>query len=211
MYISQRLTNHARKQFPASQGFSGSETNNFRDGKETDMKLKTLMTTLGLGAGLMYFLDPQHGERRREMVRNRANQFVNDMDNSIDTAVQDARNRTRGVLSEMTARLSEEGIPDWILEERVRSSLGRTARYTRGINVRAEGGRIYLTGPVLREDQDNFLKAAVRTRGVRGVEDQLQVFDSPHDIPSLQSEPSSQRETRSDVQHTWSPATRLLS
>jgi len=37
------------------------------------------------------------------------------------------------------------------------------------------------------------------------------VFDSPHDIPSLQSEPSSQRETRSDVQHTWSPATRLLS
>jgi len=175
------------------------------------MKLKTLVTTLGLGAGLMYFLDPQQGERRREMVRNRANQFVSDIDNSIDIAMQDARNRARGVLSELTARLSEEGIPDWILEERVRSSLGRTARYTRGIDVRAENGRIYLTGPVLREDQDSFLKAAVRTRGVRGVEDQLQVFDSPHDIPSLQSEPSSQRETRSDVQHTWSPATRLLS
>ena len=96
------------------------------------MKLKTLLTTVGLGAGLMYFLDPQHGTRRRTMVVDKANRFVNNLDTSIDTAVQDARNRARGVLSEMTARLSDQGpAPDWILEERVRSNLGRTGHSNR--------------------------------------------------------------------------------
>ena len=29
------------------------------------MNLKVLLTGLGVGAGLMYFLDPRHGNRRR--------------------------------------------------------------------------------------------------------------------------------------------------
>ena len=175
------------------------------------MKLKTLLTSIGLGAGLMYFFDPQYGEHRRALVRDRANRFVNDIDNSIDIAMQDARNRARGVLSEMTARLSEEGIPDWILEERVRSNLGRTASYTRGVGVRAEDGRVYLTGPAMREDQDAIVKAAIRTRGVRGVENQLQVVDSQQEITGFPSEPSMPGQTRSEARHTWSPSTRLLS
>lgn len=177
------------------------------------MKLKTLLTTLGVGAGLMYFLDPQHGTRRRTMVIDKANRFVNNMDESIDVAVEDARNRARGVLSEMTARLSDQGAPDWILEERVRSNLGRLARHTRALDIRADGGRIYLSGPVLREDEDAVVKAALRTRGVHGVENQLQVFDDPQDIPALQMS-STQRSAVMNVnqsQRNWSPATRLLS
>lgn len=176
------------------------------------MKLKTLLVSMGLGAGLMYFFDPQHGERRRMMVRNKANRFVNDLDTSIDMAMQDARNRTRGVLSEMTARLSDEGAPDWILEERVRTNLGRMARRARALTVTANGGRVTLSGPILREDEDAIVKAAMRTRGVHGVDNQLRVVDTPQDIPALQGDPSSRREARSDwAQRSWSPATRLLS
>ncbi len=166
------------------------------------MKLKTLITTLGIGAGLMYFFDPQHGERRRTMVRDKANSFVNDFNDSLDNAVEGARNRMRGVLSEMTAKLSNEGAPDWILEERVRSNLGRVAR---GIDVRAQGGRIVLGGPVLREDEDVVVKTAMRTRGVHDVDNQLQVFDNPEDIPSLRDEMPQQRQTTN-----LSPTTRLL-
>ena len=175
------------------------------------MKLKTLITTLGVGAGLMYFFDPQHGERRRAMVRDKANGFVNDLNIAIDKAVEDTRNRARGVLSEATAKLSDEGAPDWILEERVRSNLGRLARRAGGVDVRADGGRIILSGPVLRADQDAVVTTARRTRGVHGVENQLKVFDNPQDVPSLQGQPS-QQQARPDWQQTnWSPATRLLS
>jgi len=169
------------------------------------MKLKTLLVSIGLGAGLMYFMDPQHGNRRRAQVRNRANGLVNNLDDSIDTALQDMRNRARGVLSELTAKLSDQGTPDWILEERVRSTLGRLSRNARGIDVRSDGGHIHLSGPVLREDKDTLIKAASRARGVYGVDDELQIFDNPQDISSLQSSPS---ETQ---QQNWSPATRLLS
>ncbi|HSL41828.1 MAG TPA: SRPBCC family protein [Anaerolineales bacterium] len=176
------------------------------------MRLKTLITTLGIGAGLMYFMDPQHGNRRRAMVRDKANRFVNDIDESIDKAMEDTRNRTRGMLSEMTARLSDQGAPDWILEERVRSNLGRLARHARGVSVNADGGIIYLTGPVLREDEESIVKTALRTRGVHGVENRLQVVDNPQDIPALQGEPSPRRRAVSEFQQSnWSPATRLLS
>ena len=176
------------------------------------MKVKTLLTSIGLGAGLMYFLDPQHGTRRRTMVIDRANRFVNNIDESIDIAVEDARNRARGVLSEMTARLSDQESPDWILEERVRSNLGRLARHTRALDIRADGGRIYLSGPVLRGDEDAVVKAALRTRGVHGVENQLQVVDNPQDIPALQTPSTMQQSTlMNQTQRNWSPATRLLS
>ncbi|HSL28692.1 MAG TPA: SRPBCC family protein [Anaerolineales bacterium] len=176
------------------------------------MRLKTLLTTIGLGAGLMYFLDPQHGNRRRAMVRDKANSFVNNIDTSLDRAMEDARNRTRGMLSEMTARLSDQGAPDWILEERVRSNLGRLARHARSVTVTADGGIIYLSGSALREDEEAIVKTALRTRGVHGVENRLQVVDNPQDIPALQGEPSSRRRAVPDVmQSHWSPATRLLS
>jgi len=160
----------------------------------------------------MYFLDPQQGPRRRAMVVDKANRFVNDIDESIEKAVEDTRNRTRGVLYEMTAKLSDQGAPDWILEERVRSNLGRIARHVGAVDVRADGGRIYLSGPVLRTDEDAIVKSALRTRGVHGVENQLQVVDNPQDIPALQGEPSSRRRAVPDwQQRNWSPATRLLS
>jgi len=170
------------------------------------MKLKTLLTTIGLGAGLMYFMDPEHGSRRRLMVRDRANRFVSDIDESIDIALQDTRNRARGVLSEMTARLSDEQTPDWILEERVRSNLGRIGQNTRGVTVNTEGGRIHLTGQIVRGDEEAIVKSAMRTRGVHGVENRLQVVNNPQDIPALQTSRLTQ-----PAQGNWSPATRLLS
>ena len=176
------------------------------------MRLKTLLTSIGMGAGLMYFLDPQHGNRRRALVRNKVNGWVNSMDDSIDMAMEDMRNRARGVLSELTAKLSDQGAPDWILEERVRSNLGRIARHARAVDIRADGGRIHLSGPILREDREAVLNAASRTRGVYGVEDELQIFDNPQDIPALQGTPSARRQAVPEwQQQTWSPATRLLS
>ena len=176
------------------------------------MRLKTLLTSLGLGAGMMYFLDPQYGNRRRALVRDKANSWVNSMDNFLDGATEDMRNRTRGVLAEMSAKLTDQGAPDWILEERVRSNLGRLAGHSRSIDIRADGGRIILSGPALRDEADLIVKAAHRTRGVHGVENRLQLFDDPSDIPALQGTSSSTKRALPEwQQQNWSPAMRLLS
>jgi uncharacterized membrane protein len=176
------------------------------------MRIKTLLTSLGLGAGLMYFFDPHYGNRRRALVRDKANSWVNSMDNFLDGANEDMRNRTRGVLAEMSAKLSDQGAPDWILEERVRANLGRVAGHSRAIDIRADGGRIILSGPALREEADLIVKTAARTRGVHEVENQLQLFDDPSDIPALQGTSSSTNRALPEwQQQNWSPAMRLLS
>ena len=176
------------------------------------MRLKTFLVTVGLTAGVMYFFDPQQGNRRRALVRDQVNKWISDLDYSIDRGRRDLRNRTRGVLSEMTARFSDQGAPDWILEERVRSNLGRIPSNTRAIDIRADGGYIYLSGPAIREDRDDILKTAARTRGVYGVEDELKLFDNPQDIPSLQAGTSTGGQAGSEPQQqNWSPATRLIS
>jgi uncharacterized membrane protein len=176
------------------------------------MKLKTLLITVGMGAGLMYFFDPQQGTRRRAQVQSRIDRWISDLDYSIDQGKRDLRNRTRGVLSEMTARLSDQDAPDWILEERVRSNFGHISNNTRAIDVRADGGYIYLSGPAMREDRDAILKAAARTRGVYGVEDELQLVDTPQDIPALQTGIYTGSQPGYQVQpQNWSPAARLLS
>jgi uncharacterized membrane protein len=176
------------------------------------MRLKTLLTSLGLGAGLMYFYDPRLGNGRRAQVRDRVNSLVDSVDDSVDIAMQDMRNRARGILAELSARLSDQGAPDWILEERVRTNLGRIGRHSRAVAVQADGGRIYLRGPALRQEVEAIAKTAARTRGVHGVKNELQVFDTPEDIPALQGSPSPKRQALPEwKQQNWSPAMRLIS
>ena len=175
------------------------------------MRFKTLVASLGLGAGLLYFYDPRLGKRRRTQVRDRVNSLVNSVDDSVDVAMQDMRNRARGVLAELSAKLSDQGAPDWILEERVRTNLGRIARHSRALQVQADGGRIYLRGPALRGEVEALVKTAARTRGVHGVENEIQIFDTPEDIPALQGTPSPRRQALPEwQQQNWSPAMRLI-
>jgi uncharacterized membrane protein len=170
-------------------------------------RLSTLLTALGLGAGVMYFYDPAQGKRRRALVKDRVTSFQQDSDRALDVALRDLKNRSRGVLAEgMASAMSllgeSEATPDWLLEERVRAQLGRVARAGRGLQVRAEGGRVTLSGPALRADADNLYRAAAQVRGVLGVDNELELRDSAAEIPGYAS-----REPGSD---DWAPSTRLL-
>jgi uncharacterized membrane protein len=177
------------------------------------MKLGTLLACVGIGVTLMYFLDPQRGNHRRALVRDRVNRFINDLDDSLDMVLQDTRNRARGVLSEMTAKLSDQGAPDWILEERVRAALGRVTQHSRLLGIRANDGHILISGPALRAEKDEIIKYASRARGVHSVQDEMQVFETARELPSFQI-PNTGAYTYAAhprQRQNWSPATRLIS
>lgn len=170
-------------------------------------KLTTLLASLGLGAGMMYFYDPTRGNRRRALLRDQLLSLRNQADDSVDVAVRDLRNRTRGVLAEAMGRLSEESAPDWLLEERVRAAMGRHIRHSSAIQVSAKEGRITLRGPILADEVDSLLRAVSMTRGVHGVDNQLEVHQEPGNIPALQYSGSA----TIDANGTWTPAARLVS
>ena len=55
---------------------------------------------LGIGAGLMYFLDPERGRTRRAHMRDKAVGLSNDARESLRGTAQDLSNRATGMLHE---------------------------------------------------------------------------------------------------------------
>ena len=168
-------------------------------------KLTSLLAGIGFGAGLMYFYDPSRGNRRRVLVRDQITSTMNKTDDAIDVAVQDLRNRTRGVLAETMSKLSNESNPDWLITERVRAELGRTTSHTGAIRVSTAGGNVTLNGPVLADEADRIVRRVSHVPGVKDVNNQMEVHEEPGNIPGLQGEP---RLRQTD---NWSPSLRLLS
>lgn len=167
-------------------------------------KLRTLLMSLGFGAGLMYFLDPNDGARRRALVRDRVHRITNSADEALNKGERDLRNRIRGVLAEAMGRVSEDGTPDWLIEERVRAELGRFSRHAGAVQVHSQDGRVTLRGPALASEAETLVRSAGRARGVREVQNELRLHENAGDIPALQG--------RGQVAGTgyWTPAERLI-
>jgi uncharacterized membrane protein len=175
------------------------------------MRLTTMIKTLALGAGLMYFYDPARGRSRRAMVQDQFTSLVNRTDDALDVAIEDLRNRTRGTLAEIMNTVSEGGSPDWLLEERVRARMGRNVQHAGSIEVTSEEGNVTLRGPILAQDVENTIKRVSAVRGVKGVNNKLDIYQNEGDIPGLQGQANKRLEKPEWEQENWSPAMRLIS
>jgi hypothetical protein len=58
-----------------------------------------LLTGAGLGAGLMFFLDPRRGRQRRALIRDKMIRLSHQVQEARDMVVRDARNRLHGLAS----------------------------------------------------------------------------------------------------------------
>ncbi len=146
----------------------------------------TFLTGLAIGAGLMYILDPDRGNRRRALARDQVVSAAHTVEDTVSGRSQDIRNRAQGVIAETRGALTEEPVSDRVLEERVRAELGRATRHAGAIEVRANQGRVTLTGPVLASDVDSVISSVSSVRGVKDVENRLDVHQQPDDVPALQ-------------------------
>jgi BON domain len=108
--------------------------------------------------------------------------------------------------------ITSNGESDAVLAERVWSQLGGLVSHPSAIEVRAEQGRVILSGPILRDEIDRLLHGVASVRGVHDVENRLQVHATPGNVPSLQRQPTRRLSGQQwDVMQVhWSPATRLL-
>lgn len=129
----------------------------------------------GLGAGLMYLLDPEGGRRRRAAARDKANR-----------AGRDLAGRSRGLISTAGSKLRGDGAPDRMLEERLRSRLGRWVTHPHAVEVEVKEGRVVLRGQLLGSEIDRLLTKVAKTKGVQSVENQLEVYESTESVPAFQ-------------------------
>ena len=124
---------------------------------------------------------------------------------------RDVPNRGRGVVAELRSR-APRTVPDDVLVRRVRARLGGSVRHPRSINVAAQDGRVTLSGPVLADELGDLLARVAAVRGVRDLDNKLEVHAEPGDVPGLQGAGRRRRRRGGQFEvlpRTWPPAARL--
>jgi len=96
-----------------------------------------------VGAGLMYFLDPVRGRKRRARVGEHATHARRVERELVGKAVRDASHHAHGLGERVKHPMSDE-VADGVLQGRVRAALGRVVSHPRSLEVEAHGGAVVL-------------------------------------------------------------------
>jgi uncharacterized membrane protein len=174
------------------------------------MAARLLLGAAAAGAFSMYLLDPDHGRRRRAVMRDRLASGMSRLDDATSVASRDLRNRARGVAHEVRARFTREEVPDEIVCERVRARLGGAVSHPGAIEVSALSGRVTLSGAVLEREYVRLLRTVWAVRGVADVEDRLAVYESPAGISALQGGGRASGRRFGPWQENWPPGVRVV-
>jgi hypothetical protein len=163
---------------------------------------------LGLGAGLMYFLDPEVGRRRRALCRDQFVRAGHQIEEGAEKAWKDMRNRAQGVAAETSAAISgrRRQASDQVVHDRIRSAMGHHLSHPSSIDVDVHEGHVTLHGAILASEVNCLLNCVRGVFGVRGVENRLEIYDQPGNVQALQGG----NRRRRIILPALSPSTRLL-
>lgn len=164
------------------------------------------------GIGLMYFLDPDQGRRRRALVKDQMVHAAHKTGDAMDATSRDIANRAKGAVAELRGRFQNEEVSDEILRDRVRARVGAVVGHASSIEVDVRDGRVILRGPVLAHEVDRLLRRVGAVRGAKDVESHLEVHAEPGNVPGLQGAARAPRggEVLDLMQRNWSPSTRYF-
>jgi uncharacterized membrane protein len=170
----------------------------------------TGLFTAALTAGAAYFFDPRSGRRRRAVLRDQVVHVSNRTQEFFGKVNRDARQRTRGLYSGAISRFRSDSDDDSVVQQRVRTELGRLSTHPGAIHVSCTGGIVRLQGDILEQELERVVQGVRRVRAVQDVTNELRVHSEPGNIPSLQGN-AGRREPRFEyLQTNWSPAPRVI-
>jgi uncharacterized membrane protein len=179
--------------------------------KATPIRSVNLILAAGLGALLMYLLDPQQGRRRVSLARDRAVRVATASRRTTDAGLRDLAHRASGLVAQLRSALRPAVPSEEVLVERVRAQLGRWVSHPHAVKVTAAAGRVTVSGPVLESEQRQLLHGVQAVRGVREVENRLEPHRTAGRLPALQGGAAAQGRPRVEfLQENWAPGPRLL-
>ncbi len=168
----------------------------------------SFLAGMGIGASLIYMMDPDRGKRRRALVRDKLASASHKTVDGLSATARDVANRVRGLTAR--ASLPNEEVTDELLIQRVRAKLGRVVSHPRSVEVSAINGNVVLSGQILSHEVNDLLACARAVPGVKDIENRLEVHKEAGAVPSLQGGVQRSGNRFEFMQENWSPAARLV-
>jgi uncharacterized membrane protein len=164
----------------------------------------------GLGASVMYLLDPDRGKRRRALIRDQVGHLTHGASEMAETTARDLGHHAQGVMAETRARFTRDRPTDEVLVARVRARLGRVSRHPDTLDVTARGGHVRVSGSIPATEAQQ-VRATIRSvRGVKQVEDHLDLDQETEEQPDLARGARGMEPLHEPPGAWWSPTKRLL-
>jgi osmotically-inducible protein OsmY len=154
--------------------FSSSRTSYTPPPEESGSGFLTVVFAAGVGAALMFLLDPDNGKRRRGILKDKSASYMRKAQATEAALVRQTLHHIQGALATIRSRVTPpEPVDDSILTERVRAALGHVVPDAHAIDVKVRDGCVVLKGPVMPEEIGEIVACAERVRGVQQVENRL--------------------------------------
>ena len=173
--------------------------------QSSQVAIVPMLSSIALGAALMYFFDPIRGRKRRArladaMVHARRSEHM-----LLEKAMRDAQHRVHGVAERAVHALAPDvEVDDDVVAERIRATLGRVASHPRAIEIRVDRGRVVIGGEILAREAEAVVSAIRSVACAHQVVDQLDRRTTARSSPALQGERHVQRHPQG-----WTPALRI--
>ncbi|HEU0204215.1 MAG TPA: SRPBCC family protein [Burkholderiaceae bacterium] len=167
------------------------------------------LSSLAVGGGLMYFLDPERGRRRRALARDRIVHLASAARRFPRVAGRDFGGRLAGLWAIATG-WPRRPTSDETLERRVRTRLGRIVSHPHAVRVSVHEGIVTLRGPILTHEVGPLIAGVLGVAGVRDIDNQLQAHERGDRVSSLQGGVPRGGNRLELMQEHWSPTARVM-
>jgi hypothetical protein len=144
-------------------------------------KPKPWMLLAGLAASgaALYFLERSQGPQRRARFAKKAWRVAD----AVGESLVDSRHRLTGLAHSAWSVVGTGQPDDRVLEERVRSRMGRIVARPHYVHVAADDGVVTLWGMASTVEARELVHAVGALRGVKEVMDHLELHDKPEPPP----------------------------
>jgi uncharacterized membrane protein len=179
----------------------GGMTNSQEKGKSWMM-----LAGLAAGAAALYFLDRERGPERRARFSRKAGWLVADLTDTAAKCISDGEHRVRGVVRQVWYGLHRSRPDDRVLEERIRSRMGRVVGHPHRIHVASCDGAVTLWGTATDYEIRKLIHTVEAMPGVVEVLNHIE----PREDQAPAAEPNVLQQARQETLLNWSPAARMI-
>jgi len=132
-----------------------------------------MLLAIGVGALLMFYLDPARGRRRRALVRDKFVRAGHATAEAFEGTRRDLGNRLEGARARWQRLGRHETVDDDTLRERVRAQLGHYITNVDDVAIDIADGCVTLSGHVDARQARPLVRAISRVPGVCDVTSRL--------------------------------------